>query len=270
MIRRALERLRAYAAIVGMAPKLFVAYRAWFWMGLFVQVLALTIFVYFWRAVYGGRASLGGLARQQTLTYIMLAQIMLPLVHSHFVFRFGQSLVDGQFAMELLRPLDLQARYYTEAFGMLLINLLHKVPLAVFAWLVFDLQLPADPAVWGAFVVTLLLGNAVMFCFEWLFACLAFYTTESWGLATVQHGLAAFFSGALIPLTLLPAWLERLSLGLPFAQALWVPVSILSGITPLARLPEVWRTQILWLAGMLVASRLVFRVSVRRITVLGG
>lgn len=270
MIRAAVGRLRAYAAMVGMAPKLFVAYRAWFWMGLFVQVLALAIFVYFWRAVYGDRAVLGGLARQQTLNYIMLAQIMLHMVNSFFVFRVGQSLVDGQFAMELLRPLDLQARFYAEEFGMVLINLLHKVPLAVFAWLVFDLSLPTDPLVWAAFLITVLLGSAVLFCFDWLFSCLAFHTTESWGLAMVQGGIATFFSGALIPLTLLPGWLERLSLALPFAQVVWVPVSILSGITPLAEVPRLCGIQLLWLAGLLLASRLVFHFSIRKVTVLGG
>lgn len=270
MMRAALGRLRGYGALCAMAPKLFVAYRAWFWMGLFVQILALTIFVFFWRAVYGERTSLGGLDRQQTLNYIMLAQIMLHMVSSFFVYRFGQSLVDGQFAMELLRPLDLQAMHYAEGLGMALINLLHKVPLALFAWLVFDLRLPADPLVWTAFLLTVLLGNAILFCFEWLFACLAFYTTESWGLAMVQGGIATFFSGALIPLTLLPDWLEQLSLSLPFAQVLWVPVSILSGITPLAEVPRLCLLQLLWLAGMLTASRLVFRVSVRKVTVLGG
>ena len=86
----------------------------------------------------------------------------------------------------------------------------------------------------------------------------------------VQTAVAGFFSGALIPLTLLPAWLERLSLGLPFAQAVWVPVSLLSGITPLAAAPRLWLLQLLWLTGMLLASRLLFRFSVRRVTVLGG
>ena len=270
MMRAALGKLRSYAAVVAMAPKLFVAYRAWFWMGLFVQILALVIFVYFWDAVYGERETLGGLARQQTLDYIMLAQIMLHMVNSFFVYRFGQSLVDGQFAIDLLRPLDLQGLHYAEGFGMMVMNLLHKVPLALFAWLVFDLRLPADPRVWAAFLLTVCLGQAILFCFEWLFACLAFYTTESWGLAMVQAGIATFFSGALIPLTLLPAWLERLSLSLPFAQVLWVPVSILSGITPLAEVPRLCGIQLLWLAGMLVASRLVFRVSVRKVTVMGG
>lgn len=263
-------RLRGYSALVGMAPKLHVAYRAWFWMGLFVQVVALTILVFFWKAVYGGRSSLGGLELRQTLSYIMLAQVFLHLVVHSLVFRMGEMLARGQFVMELLRPVDVQFRYYLEHLGILLLELVLKLPLALFAWLVFDLELPRSPAVWGAFVVTLMLGHAIFFAFDWIFACLAFYTTESWGLSMVQYGFATFFSGALVPLALMPDWLERLAIHLPFAQALYVPVSLLAGITPLADAPRVGLIQVAWLVGLVLASRLVFGLSVRKITVQGG
>ncbi len=270
MSRSLTHRLRGYAAFVGMAPKLHVAYRAWFWMGLFVQLVALTIYVFFWRAVYGDRATLGGLSLQQTLNYIMLAQVFLPVVAYSLVFRMGQLLADGQFAMELLRPVDVQFRYYLEGFGFLVLDLLLKIPLALFAWLAFGLELPRDPTVWGAFVITLALGHAIFFLFDWVFTCLAFYTTESWGLSMVHFGIASFFSGALVPLDLMPGWLERLALSLPFAQGLYVPVALLAGITPLADAPRTWLIQLLWIAGLLLVSRLTFRVSVRKITVQGG
>jgi ABC-2 type transport system permease protein len=270
MISTAWKHLRRYGAILELAPKLFVAYRAWFWMHLFVHILALAIFVYFWRAVYADRSTLGGLALEETVNYIMLAQVMLPIVLSFLVMHIGEQLVSGQFAMELLRPLDLQARFYAESLAFALIALVTKVPLAIFAWLVFGLELPSDPSVWGAFLLALLFGHAVIFCFDWIFACLAFYSTESWGLAMAQQAVVVFFSGALVPLTLMPDWLERLALSMPFAQALYVPVSILSGITPLEDVPRLWTIQLLWLVGLLVVSRLVFRVAVRKVTVQGG
>ena len=270
MIRTALRNARRYGAILELAPKLFTAYRAWFWMNLFVNALALTIFVYFWRAVYQGRSTLGGLSEEQTLNYIMLAQVMLPTVLSLLVMHIGEQLVRGQFAMELLRPLDLQGRYYMEILAFTLIELMQKAPLAIFAALVFDLELPKDPMVWGAFTLALFFGHAIVFCFDWIFSCLAFYSTESWGLAMAQQAVVMFFSGALVPLALMPEWLERVALSMPFAQALYVPVSILSGITPLADVPRLWTIQLLWLVGLLVASRLVFRVAVRKVTVQGG
>lgn len=264
------RRFRVYSALAELAPKLYTAYRAWFWMELFVQVLALVIFVYFWRAVYGAEATLGGLSLPQTLSYIMLAQMVLPVVQSTLAFRFGQMLVHGEMVMELLRPVDLQLRFYVEGLAFVLIKLATKIPLLVFAWWVFDLELTADPRIWAAFLITLLLGHAVVFLFDWSFASLAFYTTESWGLSMVQQSIATFFSGALIPLALMPSWLERLTLALPFAQGLWVPVSLLSGIASIRELPFLCAVQIAWILGLLLLSRLSFGMAVRKITVQGG
>jgi ABC-2 type transport system permease protein len=79
-----------------------------------------------------------------------------------------------------------------------------------------------------------------------------------------------FFSGSLIPLAMLPERLSALVYSLPFAQALYVPLSILSGIQPLSAVPHLLLIQIAWLVGLLVLSRLVFRLAVRKVTVQGG
>ncbi len=110
----------------------------------------------------------------------------------------------------------------------------------------------------------------MLFLFDWMFACLAFYVTETWGLSVVRIGVGSFFSGALVPLAMMPGWLQKLAASMPFAQALSVPVSFLSGITPLAEAPRLWLIQLAWLAGLLVVSRLVFRVAMRKVTVQGG
>ncbi len=116
----------------------------------------------------------------------------------------------------------------------------------------------------------MILGRSVLYFFDWIFACLAFYCTETWGLSVVRVGVATFFSGALVPLAMMPDWLQRVAAALPFAQALAVPVSLLSGITPVADAPRVWLVQLIWLAAMFVLSRLVFDIAIRKITVQGG
>lgn len=98
----------------------------------------------------------------------------------------------------------------------------------------------------GAFILALLLGHAVLFCFDWIFGCLAFVSTEVWGLSVVREGLATFFSGSLIPLVMMPGWLRGVTEALPFAQALYAPVAILTGITPLAQAPQTWLVQLAW------------------------
>jgi ABC-2 type transport system permease protein len=266
------RRASVYGTFAAMVPKMFLAYSIWVWMSWLVEIMAMVIFVYFWRAVYAGEQTIASLTLGQTLNYILLARIFAPLGHTtaDAISRIGWLNREGNLAIELLRPVDFQLATYISNLAQLGTSLLLQVPLAVVAWLFFGLQLPSDPALWGAFGITLLLGHAALFCFDWIIACLTFYTTEVWGLGVVRWGVGNFLSGVLLPLTMLPDWFQRLAESLPFAQALFAPVSLLSGITPLSAAPNLWLGQMLWLLALGLLSRLVFRVAVRVITVQGG
>lgn len=268
---RSLRRQAAvYGAIAALMPKLYLAYNVWVWMEFIAQIITMTIFVYFWRAVFASATTLGGLTVRQTINYILLAQVLAPLVETRLIFQFGFLIRDGALAVELVRPLDLQGRFYVENMAGLALYMLQKLPLIAMAVLFFGLQIPLAPAVWGAFSLSVILGRSVLFFFDWTFACLAFYSTETWGLSVVRVGVAAFFSGALVPLAMMPDWLQNVAAALPFAQALAVPASLLSGVTPLAEAPRLWLVQLIWLAAMFTLSRIVFNIAVRKITVQGG
>jgi ABC-2 type transport system permease protein len=265
------RRASVYGARAALVPKLFLAYRAWVWMHFFVQTIALVILVSFWRAVYANGDTLGGLALRQTLNYIILAQIFLPAANAQgTISYFGRLIHQGQMGIELLRPLDFQFATYVHTLAEVGVALITQLPLALIAWWLFRFQLPADPRVWLAFLTTLLLGNALLFCFEWMLGCVSFYSTETWGLSVLRFGVVTFFSGSLLPLAMMPGWLQNLTVALPFAQALYVPVSLLSGITPLSDAPRIWLVQLVYLLLLAFLSRLVFRVAVRKVTIQGG
>ena len=272
MVANTLKRSwRVYGGMAAVVPKMFMAYSIWVWMELFVNIIAVVIFVAFWRAVFASTATIGGLTLDQTLNYILLAQLFGDAAYvSNIIYDIGAGLREGQITAALLRPLDYQAAMYVQNVAQLGINLFLKLPLAVFIWFVYGLDLPSDPVVWLAFIVSLLLGHAVMFCFDWIIGCSAFYSTEIWGMSVVRFGVAMFFSGSLIPLTMMPDWLRTIAAILPFSQAVFLPVSILSGITPVSAMPRIWLMQIALLVGLVFLSRFVFRRALRVITVQGG
>ncbi len=264
--------LRLSSAFVTIMPKVFLAYGMWFWAEICMQLFTMLVFVYFWKAIYSnsGQASISGLTLAQTLGYMLLTRILGPSLESRMIFNFGYAIREGLIAVELLRPVDYQGRSYIEQFAMTGMNLLTKLPLILVAVLFFGLRLPSDPMVWGAFAVSFFLAHAVSFCFDWLFASLAFYSTETWGLGVVREAVSLLFSGALLPLVMLPGWLQAVTNVLPFSKIIYIPVALLSGILPPAEAPVLWLEQALWLVGLLVASRWFFNYSVRKITVQGG
>lgn len=264
------RRAAIYQAVAAMMPKYFMAYSIWVWMTFVVQVIAVIIFAAFWTAVYANSTEIAGLTLDQTLNYIFLGQIFSPVLSTGVLFEFGSLLRRGEMAIALLRPIDIQGYFYVSSVTQMVVDLLLKIPLAIFIWVVFGLALPGDLLVWLVFLVTLFLGHAVLFCFDYMLGCAAFYSTEVWGLSVFRFGVANFASGLLVPLDMMPEWLRQIATILPFSQALYTPVSILSGITPVSEAPRIWLFQMVYLVVLLVLSRLLFSRAVRTITVQGG
>jgi ABC-2 type transport system permease protein len=259
-----------YLALAGMVPKLALVYNWTTWLRILQNLVGMVAFVYFWRAVYAHTATIAGLSLATTLTYILLARVCEPLADLDLLMEFGWGLRDGGLALQFVRPVDMQLGYYAQSLAGLSVALLRQVPALLLATFAFGLRWPTDPAVWAVFVVSALLGRSVMFCFDWILGCVTFYTTEVWGLWVAVQAAGLFFTGALLPLDVMPAWLRLIVQATPFAQSLYVPVSLLSGLTPLSAAPRLLLGQLAWLLGLLIVSRLFFRVAVRRVTVQGG
>jgi ABC-2 type transport system permease protein len=270
MIQTLRRTATAYGVFAALIAKQFMAYPLAFWVQFFTQFIAMAVTVYFWRGIYLGQATLGGLNLRQTLNYMMLAQLVFPLLQASLIGQFGSLLRDGQLAIELLRPVDFQFQKFAYFQVGSWILLVQQLPLFGVAWLLLGLELPADPTVWIAFTVSLLLGQAILLFFDWIFSCLAFYTTDAMGFYLARTAVSSFFSGLLVPLAMMPGWLQTVAYSFPFAQAISVPVSLLSGIIPLTDLPRIWLIQVVWLIGLAGISRLVFRIAIRKVTFQGG
>jgi len=264
------RQVRVYTAIAGMAIKARLAYSLWVWSDFLSTIGTMLIYSYFWRAVYSQTESIGGLVIYQTITYILMARILAPMVETRMIFMFGFLVREGGVAMELTRPLDLQFRYLVETLAEMGAFLVQRIPVFLIAWLLMGMQLPTDPEIWGIFFISLILGQLIIFLFDWSFACLAFYTTETWGLSALRLSIGSFLSGALVPLAILPGWLQKVAEILPFSQTISVPISFLCGIYHPKDAVHIWLTQLAWLAGLLIFSRFIFSISVKKITVQGG
>jgi ABC-2 type transport system permease protein len=83
-------------------------------------------------------------------------------------------------------------------------------------------------------------------------------------------GFGLFASGALVPLVMMPTWLQGILRMLPFAQVVYVPISLLSGIIPISEAPGLWLVQIAWIIGLSIFSQYFFRIAIRKVTVQGG
>jgi ABC-type uncharacterized transport system permease subunit len=80
--------------------------------------------------------------------------------------------------------------------------------------------------------------------------------------------VAGLFSGAMIPLYLVPENIRRLFYLTPFPSMVDGPISIYQGTAE--SIPQVFGTQLLWIIILSVSAELLWRKAKKRLTVQGG
>ncbi|MEU1038675.1 ABC transporter permease [Streptomyces sp. NPDC005551] len=262
---------RLYAAVAVSGFRRYATYRTATAAGVFTNTVFGLILAYTYLALWHERPHLGGYGQAQALTYVWLGQAMLMVVAvmgGGFEDELIERIRTGDIAIDLYRPVDLQAWWLAADAGRALFHLLGRgvVPM-VFGALVFDLALPADPLVWLAFLVAVALGVVVSFAIRFLVALSAFWLLDGAGVAQLAFLAGIFCSGMLLPLNVFPGVLGEVVRVLPWASLIQAPVDVLLGRRDPA---ATYVFQAAWAVGLLAAGRLLQGVATRRVVVQGG
>jgi ABC-2 type transport system permease protein len=245
-------------------------YNAWFWVEFLRGIIAMLIMTAFWKAIYAQQPELSGLALSSTLSYVILARALGNANSSTAYWWIADHIAKGELELQFLRPVDFQtAHLWRDACGWGL-GLVRSLPALLLGVLVFGARLPSQWEAYAAFLLTFFLGGVALFFFDFALSCLVFYTTHFFGLSVLREGIGLFFSGALIPLDLLPEGFGNVAALTPFAQALYMPISFLSGVRSPDKLLEVVGLQLATIGLLAVFSRWLFAQAVKSLTVQGG
>lgn len=266
--------MRLYLAVASRSFRRYSTYRAATIAGVFTNTVFGFILVYTYIALWDTRPHLGGYDVTDAVTYVWLGQ-SLGMVGALWGGGFAQDLAErirnGDVAIDLYRPIDLQAWWLASDLGRALFHLLGRgVPPTLIGGLVFQLAWPSSPWVWLAFFFAVLLGAIVAFGINYLVALTGFWLLDTNGPMTMAGILAMFFSGMLLPLNIFPGVLGTIANALPWSSALQIPADIFLEKRQGADLLAAFGFQAMWAIVLLVAGRLVSSVATRKVVVQGG
>jgi ABC-2 type transport system permease protein len=86
----------------------------------------------------------------------------------------------------------------------------------------------------------------------------------------MKNSIVNFMSGTLIPLSFFPDIISRILQFSPFASLIYTPVTIYLGRYTLAVALELIALQVFWVILFYGLSQLIWRVSIKHLTVQGG
>jgi len=176
----------------------------------------------------------------------------------------------GQLSVSLLRPLHPLHSDISFFAGWKFVVIVLWLPLAAFLSLVFKPALNPTVleigvfflAIWGAYLIrTMLL---------WLLGMLSFWTTRVSALFELYFALELLLSGRLVPLSLMPPWVQTLAGYLPFKWAFQFPIESLVGQLSPVELMAGLGMQVFWIAAGALVLQGVWRFAIRHYTAVGG
>ncbi len=242
--------------------------------GVFTNTVFGFILGYTYLALWHERPDLGGYDEAQALTYVWIGQALLAPVG---VFGVGgtqelqQRIRDGDVAIDLYRPVDLQLWWLATDLGRAAFQLLARgvIPMTCGA-LVFDLTLPVNPLSWLVFLVAVALAVLVSFAIRYLVALSAFWLLDAVGVNMINTLLSIFCSGMLLPLHVFPGLLGEVVRLLPWAATMQVPADLLLGERAGAGVLGALAFQLGWALALLALGRVVQAAATRKVVVQGG
>ena len=144
------------------------------------------------------------------------------------------------------------------------------LPVAVVLTLIFrpDFNLSLFNVV--AFVVAIWGGFAVRFVLLYLMGLANFWTTRASAVFGVVIAGELLLSGRLVPLSLMPEWVDSLASWLPFKWTFQFPIEVLIGRLASSAVWSGLGAQLLWAAGMGVALWWGWKKAIVKYAAVGG
>ncbi|NUR42676.1 MAG: hypothetical protein HOV73_21580 [Streptomyces sp.] len=226
-----------------------------------------------WHGLYANTGTTAGLSRDQAVTYAVLAVLAsrmreldqyagrdTVLQHMHF----------GTIVYWYLRPLPPQRYHALRACGEKLYG---------FAWALAGYTVclaagvidpPRSAATAGVFVLSLLLGQLVLYYVLLVLDQLCFWTVRNNAAMLILIFAQNLLSGVYAPLWFFPDWFVTLSAFLPFQATLNVPLSLYIGRIPLSDAGLQLAVQAAWVAALHVFTRFLWRRAALRVMSQGG
>ena len=177
---------------------------------------------------------------------------------------------EGNLSMELMRPIHPIMNDIAYFSGWKIVVILLWIPLAIFLALVFKpvIEFTAIKAlvffiaIWGAFLIRTMLLS--------LLGMITFWTTRVSAIFELYFGLELILSGRLVPMTLMPQWVQNLSNYLPFKWTFFFPIDALVGNMSTQELWTGVGMQILWITIGASFLALVWRAALKQFSAVGG
>jgi ABC-2 type transport system permease protein len=265
-IRRTLRALPTLLRI-GFASS--IAYRGEFIVWILATNMPLVMLA-LWSEV-AREAPIGHYGQKEFTAYFLTTLIVRQLTGSWVVWEMNTEIRQGTLAMRLLRPIHPALSYAADNVAALPMRAAVSLPVAAIAlYVVGRGTLAQDPVLWAIVPFAVLGAWVISFSAMFFIGTLGLFWESSLAVWDLWFGGYLIFSGYLMPLSLLPPWIGKMTRLSPFPYMLAFPVEACLGTLTRSAAATSLGVEWLYAAGLLVAALLLWKRGLVRFAAYGG
>ncbi|QDP98208.1 hypothetical protein FOE78_21940 [Microlunatus elymi] len=248
-----------------------IAYRITTLFNVGLTFIWVIILYYLWRSAYAGRTSIGGLTWDQMRTYVVIAYGINALVGWRTGSAMMATIRTGDVVFEMVRPLNYCTTQLARSVGYTVVEGAVSLAFTLAIGLIFlHIEAPASVAAALLFVLALIIGFLTKVLVVFLVSLLTFWTLNGMGLMWSQQAIMQILSGTIVPLALMPAWLQVIAGVLPLRGIVSTPLQLYLGQSTGWDAVGLLGLQLFWLVALWVLANLAWRRAFRIVEIQGG
>ncbi|MEO6323087.1 MAG: ABC-2 family transporter protein [Thermoanaerobaculia bacterium] len=266
--------LRPYLALARTSFINLLAYRTRYFVGILTYFFNVTVWYYIWKALFSQSppgALIGGFTFTQMLTYIATGWVLRSFYFNEVDRDIASQVQEGRLAMALVKPIDYQALTLSQALGESAFRaIMFALPIAAVLVVIYPISLPASVLAGVLFVASGILSALLVGAMNFAVGLIAIRTKSILGFLRAKYLVLELLSGLLIPPTLFPERVRPILAWLPFQHMNYTPGRIYLGLVSGRAAFGALAIQAAWVVILLLAGRLLWAASQKRIVLQGG
>lgn len=245
-------------------------YRGNFIGHMILGVITFFVMYFIWNAVFKGRVYFGTYTFQTMMTYVLMTKFLHFTSRSNVARDIGDEIKSGYLSSYLLKPVS----YLRWWFSSFLADRSFELFLRLIMVLVFVTILPGIfliPKMENFILFFLYIGLALFinFLVNIFIAGFAFWVTDVRLFRSTIIMVVDFLAGGLVPLDVMPDFLKKISLFLPFQYTTYFPIKIFQGSLSLNEVLSGIFISIIWSLFLSFFLYYIWRKGLKRYEAIG-
>lgn len=129
---------------------------------------------------------------------------------------------------------------------------------------------PHSVYMFGAFLLSIILGYGVLWSISFAVQMLAFWLVNIWSINTIKNVFINVLSGSMIPLWFMPEWIQGVLQFTPFSSIYFIPVQIYLGQLSYQEILLRCLIQLIWIGIIYEVGNILWKKGQRKLVVQGG